>query len=135
MKFSVLVLVLTAALALSPSAEAASYDERQAFMEDQRAVATTIGIMKFCKNPGLERALLEKAAQAIIENALAAVPKKEVNDSEDFLQALDFHAVGVGNFLRLSGHPELTSGVSQCQSQDPERTIAKAPSSRPPRSA
>ena len=102
MKYSVLVLVTATLFSSITNVNASSFEERASFMDKNKPIATTIGIMKFCHNKGLESSLMQKAASSILVDAVMSRPKKQVDDSEELIQALDFHAVGVAMGLKIS---------------------------------
>lgn len=73
-------------------------------MEDNRALATAVGIMKFCRNSGLEGALMQKAGRSVVDAKLKS--PGSANDVDVYLQALDFQAVGVATGIKISGISE-----------------------------
>ena len=107
MRHGIAKVMICGLLVMSGQLHAAiTYEERVSFLDKNRSLATSIGLMKFCKNNGLEKALMDKAARSMLLSKSEEGAREKQDPSRDLLQALDFHAVGVATGLKLSGIPE-----------------------------
>src|SRR5690606_7918725 len=86
---------------------ASDFESRKSYVENNRALASALGIMRYCNNADKEEALLKHAMRVQIRELGAAKPSVEEPQSyavvRDRIQALDFQAVGIARGLSFSG--------------------------------